>query len=73
MSVSRAASKNGDPVSSYNLAIGHLNGIDTDLEEGEHEELLRHAVRHGVEGAEAVLDHICKSGECIGEDEDYMY
>lgn len=37
-------------MSSYNLAIGHLNGIDTKIDDGEHEDLLRHAARHGVEG-----------------------
>ena len=68
----RIASKNGHPHSSYNLAIGYLNGIDTDLEEGEEEELLRHAVKHGVEGSEAVLDHICRTGACLG-DEDYYF
>merc|ERR1712198_194389 len=47
----------GHPMSSYNLAIGHLNGIDTKIDDGEHEDLLRHAARHGVEGAQAVLDH----------------
>lgn len=68
----REASRNGHPEASYNLAIGHLNGIDTGLEEGDHEELLRHAARHGVEGAEAVLDHVCRSGECLGDDEYFL-
>merc|ERR1712126_151803 len=63
------AAQKGHPMSSYNLAIGHLNGIDTKIDDGEHEDLLRHAARHGVEGAQAVLDHICRSGECLGEDD----
>ena len=66
----KIASSNGHPHSSYNLAIGHLNGLDTGIENGDHEDLLRHAVQHGVEGAEAVLDHLCRSGECLG-DENY--
>ena len=63
------ASKNGHPHSSYNLAIAHLNGLDTGIEDGDHEDLLRHAVNHGVEGAEAVLDHLCRTGECLGDDD----
>ena len=58
----KAASAGGHPEASYNLAIGHLNGADTGLEEGEHEQLLRHALRHGVEAAEAALDHVCCAG-----------
>lgn len=67
----KAASAGGHPEASYNLAIGHLNGADTGLEEGEHEQLLRHALRHGVEAAEAALDHVCRQGDCLGDD-DYI-
>ena len=69
----REASRGGHHEASYNLAVGHLNGLDTGLEEGEHEDLLRHALRGGVEGAEAVLDHVCRSGQCLGDDEDFLY
>ena len=31
-SLFRMASKNGHPHSSYNLAIGYLNGIETDIQ-----------------------------------------
>ena len=71
-SLFRMASKNGHPHSSYNLAIGYLNGIETDIDEGEEEDLLRHAVRHGVEGSEAVLDHICRIGACLGDEDYYL-
>ena len=69
----RLASQRGHPDSSYNLAVGHLNGVNTDLEAGEEEELLRHAVRHGVQGADLVLDKLCSAGQCLGDQEDDFY
>ena len=69
----RLASQRGHPDSSYNLAVGHLNGVHTDLEPGEEEDLLRHAVRHGVQGADLVLGKLCSAGQCLGEEEDDFY
>ena len=66
----RLASQRGQADSSYNLAVGHLNGVHTDLEPGEEEDLLRHAVRHGVQGADLVLGKLCSAGQCLGEEED---
>ena len=43
--------------------------IEVGVEAGEEEELLRHAVRHGVSGADLVLERLCAGGQCIGDEE----
>ena len=69
----KLAAKSGHPHSSYNLAVAHLNGLNAGLEDGEHEELLRHAADDGVEEAEEVLTHLCSTGQCRGvPDEEYV-
>ena len=65
----RLSSQRGHPESSYNLAVGHLNGVETDLEDGEEEDLLRQAARLGVAGADLVLERLCSGGQCLGEDD----
>ena len=49
--------------------------IEVGVEAGEEEELLRHAVRHGVSGADLVLERLCAGGQCIGDEEyrDYWH
>ena len=51
----RKASDQGHPHASYNLAIGHLTGIKTDLLPGEAHHLIRHAHDNGVQEAGDVL------------------
>jgi len=60
----RTAADAGHPHAAYNLAIGHLSGYKTDVEEGEAHLLVRHAAENGVEDAWEVLDHLCSTGQC---------
>ena len=59
----RAAAQ-GHPYSSYNLAVGHLTGMKTDLEPGKARELIEHAAANGVRLAQDVLLHVCKQQGC---------
>ena len=61
----RAATQ-GHPQSSYNLAIGHLSGLKTDLEPGQAHTLIEHAAANGVSLAKDVLFHVCKPGQGRG-------
>ena len=58
------ASAQGHPHSSYNLAIGHLNGFKTKLEPGQAHLLIQHAADQGFHLAKDVLLHVCKHGGC---------
>jgi TPR repeat protein len=60
----RLAAQQGHPRSSYNLAIGHLSGLKTNLEVGDAHELIKHASDHGVVEAIDVYDNVCKHGRC---------
>ncbi len=60
----RKASKQGHPHSAYNLAIGYLNGLKTNLEPGEAHKLIAHAAENGVDLARDVLENACKQGRC---------
>lgn len=60
----RRAADQGHPHSSYNLAIGHLNGLKTDLGPGEAHKLIEHAANEGVKMAKDVLENVCKHGRC---------
>lgn len=60
----RLAAQQGHPKSSYNLAIGHLSGLKTNLEVGEAQELIKHASDHGLVEAVDVYDNLCKHGRC---------
>ncbi len=51
----RRAADAGHPEAAYNLAVGHLTGVRTDVRPGEIHELIRHAHDHGVEEASDVL------------------
>ena len=44
------------------------------FQDGEEEELLRHAADNGVEEAGDVLTHICSTGQCkgAGDGEEFM-
>ena len=44
----KKAAEQGHAHSAYNLAIGHLNGLETDLEPGAAHQLIRHAANQGV-------------------------
>jgi TPR repeat protein len=46
----RKASDAGHAHSSYNLAIGYLTGIRSDVRPGEAQRLIQHAHDNGVEG-----------------------
>ena len=60
----KIAAQSGHPHSSYNLAVAHLNGLNAGLENGEEEDLLRHAADNGVDEAINALSKICPNGEC---------
>ncbi|XP_059084056.1 uncharacterized protein LOC131881257 isoform X3 [Tigriopus californicus] len=60
----RKASDNGHPHAAYNLAIGHLQGIKTDVFPGEVHDLIRHAHDNGVNEASDVLHNACRNGQC---------
>ena len=60
----RKAADQGHPHSSYNLAIGHLNGIETDVKPGEAHDLIRHAADKGVKEASDTMENACKLGKC---------
>lgn len=60
---SKAAAQ-GHPHSSYNLAIGHLSGMKTQLGPGQAHKLIQHAAENGVKLAKDVLVHVCKHQGC---------
>lgn len=60
----RLAADQGHPHAAYNLAIGHLQGIESDVMPGEAHHLIRHAHDNGVEEAEDVLHNACGNGMC---------
>ena len=51
----RMAADQGHPHAAYNLAVGHMQGIETDVQPGEAHHLIKHAHDNGVEEAEDVL------------------
>ncbi|KAL5022433.1 hypothetical protein ScPMuIL_001588 [Solemya velum] len=60
----RKASDQGHPHAAYNLAIGHLKGIKTDVKQGEAHDLIRHAASKGVKEAHNVMNEVCMKGGC---------
>ncbi|XP_041038093.1 secretory immunoglobulin A-binding protein EsiB-like isoform X2 [Carcharodon carcharias] len=56
----RKAAERGHPHSSYNLAVGKLKEMATDVEDGELEGLLSRAAEHGLKEAQDILDHLYK-------------
>lgn len=61
----RQAADQGHPHAAYNLAVGHLKGLKTDLEPGESHRLIHHAAANGVKEAHHVLNTICTKGHCV--------
>lgn len=60
----KKAAEQGHPHSSYNLAVGHLNGLQTSLVPGEAHQLIQHAAKNGVELAVDMMENACKHGKC---------
>ncbi|KAH3775784.1 uncharacterized protein HI_1625-like [Dreissena polymorpha] len=60
----RKAAEQGHAHASYNLAVGHLKGIKTDLKPGEAHKLIHHAASKGVKEAHKVLNNVCTRGGC---------
>ncbi|XP_041375533.1 secretory immunoglobulin A-binding protein EsiB-like [Gigantopelta aegis] len=60
----RKAADQGHAHASYNLAIGHLRGMNAGLKPGEAHTLIHHAASKGVEEADKVLNTICTQGGC---------
>ena len=58
----KLAADQGHPHSSYNLAVGHLKGIVTGLNQTEAKRLIEHAAKNGVKEAEHTLNNICNTG-----------
>ena len=58
------AAQKGHPHSSYNVAIGHLTGLKTNLDFGQAEEYIKHAAAHGVKEALDTYENYCKHGHC---------
>ncbi|XP_046334957.1 uncharacterized protein HI_1625-like [Haliotis cracherodii] len=60
----RKAADQGHPHASYNLAIGYLRGLKTDIKTGEAHTLIHHAASKGVSEAHKVLNEVCAKGGC---------
>lgn len=61
----KKAADQGHPHASYNLAIGHLKGIRTDLlDKGEPHKLIIHAAENGIPEARDALNELCSKGHC---------
>ncbi|XP_039249433.2 uncharacterized protein LOC120327102 [Styela clava] len=58
----RAASDQGHAEASYNLAVGHMHGSQTNLKRGEPEKLLRFAAGKGVKAAHHALNLCARRG-----------
>ncbi|XP_072340234.1 uncharacterized protein [Scyliorhinus torazame] len=56
----RKAADQGHPHSSYNLAVGKLKELTSDVEDWEMEGLLSRAAEHGIKEAQEVLIHLYK-------------
>ncbi|KAK2192254.1 hypothetical protein NP493_36g06019 [Ridgeia piscesae] len=61
----KKAADQGHPHASYNVAVGHLQGIRTDLlEPGEAHRLIKHAAKNGVKQANQAMEEVCARGGC---------
>ncbi|KAF8767699.1 hypothetical protein HNY73_020612 [Argiope bruennichi] len=61
----RKAADQGHPHSAYNLAVGHMQGYDTDVKKGEAHDLIKYALDQGVEEAHDVYHRVCTKGHCV--------
>ncbi|OQR77621.1 hypothetical protein BIW11_06961 [Tropilaelaps mercedesae] len=59
----RKSADQGHPHSAYNLAVGHMQGVPTDVAKGEARKLIKHAMENGVQEAHHVYHTVCKTGE----------
>jgi len=61
----KKAADQGHGHASYNLAVGHLQGVRTDLvAPGESHRLIHHAASKGVKEAHRALNDVCSRGGC---------
>ncbi|XP_037078233.1 secretory immunoglobulin A-binding protein EsiB-like [Pollicipes pollicipes] len=60
----RKAADDGHPHASYNLAVGHLQGLTDVLEPGEAQKMIKHAADNGVEEAIDMMRSSCVWGDC---------
>jgi TPR repeat protein len=61
----KKAADQGHPHAAYNVALGHIKGIRTDLlESGESHRLIQHAASKGVHDARLALQELCSRGKC---------
>ncbi|KAG8197555.1 hypothetical protein JTE90_007291 [Oedothorax gibbosus] len=60
----RKAADQGHAHSAYNLAVGHMQGYDTDVKKGEAHDLIKYAVDQGVPEAHDILHTVCSKGYC---------
>lgn len=60
----RKAADQGHPHSAYNLAVGHMQGYDTDVKKGEAHKLIKYAAENGVAEAHDILHRVCSKGHC---------
>ncbi|XP_077983473.1 uncharacterized protein LOC144438291 [Glandiceps talaboti] len=61
----RAAADKGHPHASHNLAVGHLQGYQTDVSgRDEAKELLKYAADKGVKESFDALARLCPRGDC---------
>lgn len=58
------AAKKGHTHAAYNVAVGHINGIPTQLNRGEVRQMLHHAAENGVQAAHVALNQACSMGKC---------
>ncbi|XP_002739023.1 uncharacterized protein LOC100378684 [Saccoglossus kowalevskii] len=62
----RAATDQGHPHASHNLAVGYLQGYETDVNgRSEAKELLKYAASKGVKESNDALRKLCPKGECL--------
>lgn len=60
----KKAADQGHPHSAYNLAVGHLQGLNVGLLPGQAHDLIKHAASNGVIEAAEVLTKVCSRGRC---------
>ncbi|PAA67981.1 hypothetical protein BOX15_Mlig026715g2 [Macrostomum lignano] len=58
------AAEQGHPHASYNLAVGHLKGIQTELKRGDVRRFLHSAANQGIAQAHDIINEACARGAC---------
>ncbi|CAF0797492.1 unnamed protein product [Brachionus calyciflorus] len=64
MDLFKAAADQGHPHAAYNLAIGHLKGLKTSINDTEARKLIEHAAKNDVHEAKLTYNNICANGGC---------